>query len=72
MIKLLAIVQIASAILLTVFILLQQRGAGLGGIFGGEGGVYRTKRGAEKIIFISTIILAVIFLATSILNIFIK
>ena len=72
MVKLLAILQIASAVLMTIFILLQQRGAGLGGIFGGEGGVYRTKRGAEKIIFISTIILAVIFLATSILIIFVK
>lgn len=70
--RVLSIAQIVSAVLMTVFILLQQRGAGLGGIFGGEGGVYRTKRGAEKVIFISTIILAVIFLASSILHIFLK
>ena len=62
------IVQIISAVLMVIAILLQQRGAGLGGIFGGESGVYRTKRGAEKIIFISTIVLAAIFFACSILN----
>ncbi len=67
--KLLTIVQLSAAALLVVFILIQQRGAGLGGVFGGEGGVYRTKRGAEKIIFISTIVLAILFIAASILNV---
>jgi preprotein translocase subunit SecG len=70
MTQLLNIVQLTSAILLVVFILLQQRGAGLGGIFGGQGGVYRTKRGAEKIIFIITICLAVIFFTSSLLSVF--
>ena len=41
MLKILNISQLAVSILLIIFILLQQRGAGLGGIFGGEGGVYR-------------------------------
>ncbi|MFA6304488.1 MAG: preprotein translocase subunit SecG [Patescibacteria group bacterium] len=70
--KFITIIQLISAVLLAIFILLQQRGAGLGGIFGGEGSVYRTKRGAEKIIFITTIILAVIFLASAITSIFIQ
>lgn len=52
---------IVVSILLVLSILLQNRGAGLGGIFGGEGNVYRTKRGAEKVVFITTIVLAVIF-----------
>lgn len=43
------IVQIIIAVLLTVAILLQQRGTGLGGAFGGEGGVYYKKRGLEKL-----------------------
>ncbi|PIZ43803.1 preprotein translocase subunit SecG, partial [candidate division WWE3 bacterium CG_4_10_14_0_2_um_filter_42_7] len=47
------ILQIIMAVLLVAAILIQGRGTGLGGIFGGEGGVYRTKRGAEKIIFIA-------------------
>lgn len=54
--------QIIITILLIVFILLQNRGSGLGSAFGGEGNVYMTKRGAEKTIFILTIITAVLFI----------
>jgi len=64
--KILNIVQIAIAALLALGILLQQRGAGLSSAFGGEGGVYFKKRGAEKIIFIATIILAVLFVGIAI------
>jgi len=59
------IAQVVVAILLMLAILLQNRGAGLGGVFGGSGGVYLTKRGLEKKLFIATIILAVIFVALS-------
>ena len=67
--KIFTIIQLVSAVLLIIFILIQQRGAGLGGIFGGEGGVYRTKRGAEKILFIGTIILAILFIGTSLVGV---
>jgi len=40
---------------------MQARGAGLGAIFGGEGNVYRTKRGMEKRIFQATIVTAILF-----------
>lgn len=59
------IAQIVVSILLMVAILLQNRGAGLGGVFGGTGGVYLTKRGLEKKLFIATIVLAVIFILLS-------
>ncbi len=59
------IAQIVVAILLMVAILMQNRGAGLGGVFGGSGGVYLTKRGLEKKLFIATIVLAAIFLLLS-------
>ncbi len=59
--KIIQISTITVSILLILSILLQSRGAGLGGIFGGEGNIYRTKRGVEKVIFIATIVLAVIF-----------
>ena len=59
------IAQIAIAILLVVAILMQNRGSGLGGVFGGSGGVYLTKRGLEKKLFIATIVLAVIFIFLS-------
>ncbi len=65
----LGILQIILAILMVIAILLQQRGTGLSSAFGGEGNVYRTKRGLEKIIFIATIILAIAFLATAFINV---
>ena len=49
--KILNIVQIILACLLMTVILLQHRGTALGGAFGGEGNVYRTRRGAEKFLF---------------------
>ena len=64
----LQIAQLVISILLIVAILLKNRGAGLGGIFGGEGNVYRTKRGAEKIIFTATIVLAFAFFGLAIWN----
>ncbi|HAO81495.1 MAG TPA: preprotein translocase subunit SecG [Candidatus Veblenbacteria bacterium] len=68
----LQIAQIAVSVLLIISILLQNRGAGLGGIFGGEGNVYRTKRGLEKGLFVSTIIFAIIFFGLAIWNILIS
>ena len=62
------IVQLVAAVLLMVAILLQSRGAGVGGVFGGEGAVYQTKRGLEKKLFIATIILSIIFLGTALAN----
>ena len=70
--NILQIAQIVVAVLLMVFILIQQRGAGLGGIFGGEGGVYRTKRGIEKTLFILTIIFAVLFITSSVALVFLN
>lgn len=57
----LQIAQMSVSVLLIAAILLQNRGAGLGGIFGGEGNVYRTKRGFERILFWATIVLSVAF-----------
>ncbi len=72
MLFLIKVGQIIIAVLLTVAILLQNRGAGLGGVFGGGGGVYLTKRGLEKKLFIATIVLAVIFILLSLSIFFIK
>jgi protein translocase SecG subunit len=64
--KILNVAQIVIAALLCLGILLQQRGAGLSSAFGGGGEVYFKKRGAEKIIFIATIVLAVLFILSAI------
>jgi len=64
------IVQMIISLALIVVILLQAKGSGgLGGIFGGEGGVYRTRRGVEKTLFNVTVGLAVAFLLISIVGV---
>ena len=58
----LAILQIIVSIAIIALILLQERSAGLSGISGGGGGgFYQTRRGFERIIFGSTIVLAILF-----------
>ncbi|MDP3970698.1 MAG: preprotein translocase subunit SecG [bacterium] len=66
------IAQIIVSILMVVVILMQQKGAGLGSAFGGGDAVYTTRRGPEKFIFNSTIILAVLFLGLSIVAFFLQ
>ncbi|MEK7616177.1 MAG: preprotein translocase subunit SecG [Patescibacteria group bacterium] len=62
------IAQTVLGALLIIAILLQQRGSGLSGTFGGESSTYSTRRGAEKIIFTATIILAILFIGVSVVR----
>ena len=64
----LVIAQVAIPVLLVACILLQARGTGLGAAFGGEGNVYRTKRGIEKKLFQATILLAILFFGITLAN----
>ena len=60
------IAQILVAIVLTLVILLQAKGSGIGtALGGGTGGSFRTRRGVEKTLFQLTIFLAIVFLAIS-------
>lgn len=61
-----SIFQVVVSIFLIVLILLQERSAGVSGIFGGEGEVYHKRRGLERLIFGATIVLVLIFTALSI------
>jgi len=66
LIKIVTIAQVASAVLLIISILMQQRGSGLSGTFGGDGsGMYSTRRGIERALFIATIVFAIIFIGVS-------
>jgi len=65
----LRIVQIVSGVLLIGAVLLQQRGSGLGAAFGGGGEAYHTRRGIEKFLFIGTVILGTLFLASGLLQV---
>jgi len=62
LVNIISIIEIVVVVLLIITILLQQKGSGLGSAFGGSDDVYSTKRGAEKFIFYSSIVLSVIFL----------
>ncbi len=64
-------IQIVLAILLIAAILLQQRGSSLGGAFGGDNfsSAFHKRRGAELFLFKFAIGIAVLFVATTLLNI---
>ncbi len=70
--KILTIAQIALPILLITIILLQARGTGLGAGFGGEGQVHTTKRGVEKKIHNTTIVIALLFFLAAFLDIYLQ
>jgi preprotein translocase subunit SecG len=54
--------QIIIAVALIVVIMLQTRGAALGGVFGrSDSAVYKTRRGIEKTVFNVTIGLSLVF-----------
>lgn len=56
------------SLLLIVGIVLQQRGAGLGGAFGGDNfaSTFYKRRGAEKFLFTASIVLAILWVAGAI------
>ncbi|OGJ51978.1 preprotein translocase subunit SecG [Candidatus Peregrinibacteria bacterium RIFOXYB2_FULL_32_7] len=61
-------IQIISAILLTIFIIAQQRGSGLGSIAGTSSNqVFTSRRGPEKIIFNATVVLLAVFVLSSLI-----
>lgn len=60
--KYLDIALIITSIALIISVILQSKGAGLGGLTGADtGGIFTARRGIEKTLFRVTIVLAVIF-----------
>lgn len=61
-------IEITLSLLLIIGIVLQQRGAGLGGAFGGDNfaSTFYKRRGAEKFLFNATIVIALLFVASAI------
>ena len=69
--SLLPYIQIILSTLLVVAILLQRTGAQVGGAFGGGdnfSSAFHTRRGFEKGLFIGSIIIAVLFAASALVN----
>jgi protein translocase SecG subunit len=67
-------IQIIISILLTISILLQQSGAGIGsGLGGGDSAItYHTRRGLERVLFVFSIILSILLVGSSLFLISIK
>ena len=60
------VAQILVSIALTVLVLLQAKGSGIGtALGGGTTSSFRTRRGVEKTLFQLTIVLAIVFLVIS-------
>lgn len=68
----LLILNIALSIFIVILILIQGKGAGLGSAWGGGGEMFQTRRGIEKVTLRLTVILIIIFLAVSIVNLFLR
>lgn len=64
MIRFLDISIIITAVGLILSVILQSKGAGLGGLTGADtGGVFTARRGIERVLFWVTIVLSVVFFA---------
>ena len=69
--SLLPYVQIILSVLLVALILLQRTGAQVGGAFGGSdnwSSAFHTRRGAEKVLFMATIVIAILFAISALVN----
>ena len=70
--KFLDISLIITSVGLILSVILQSKGAGLGGLTGADtGGVFTARRGIERVLFWVTIVLSVIFFALVIASIII-
>ena len=67
-------VQVALSVLLVGAVLLQRTGASLGGAFGADNfsSGFHTRRGLEKTLFRATIVLAILFALSALLNLLIS
>jgi len=71
MLRIINISEIVVALILIISILLQNRGAGLSGTFGGDFGGYYSKRGFEKFLVYISVFLSALFLALAIAALFV-
>jgi preprotein translocase subunit SecG len=70
--RFLDIALIITSVALIISVILQSKGAGLGGLTGSDtGGVYTARRGIERTLFWVTIVLSVIFFVLAITTVII-
>ena len=63
------IAEILVSILLIVLILVQTRGTGLASGYSADSSIFRTRRGVERLVFQSTIVVGALFLVLSIASV---
>jgi preprotein translocase subunit SecG len=64
---------IITSIALIISVILQSKGAGLGGLTGADtGGIFTARRGIEKILFRVTIGLSILFFALAVTTVIVK
>ncbi len=66
------VIQIIVSIALIILTVMQGQSSGLGRMFGSDSSIHRTRRGVEKTFFNMTIILAVVFFITALLNVLVQ
>ncbi len=74
MLQILPYIQVILSVLLVVGVILQRSEAELGAGFGGDGatGTRFTRRGLEKLLFRATILVAILFVLSTLAPLFIK
>lgn len=69
--SLLPYIQVILSVVLIAIILIQKTGAQVGGAFGGSdnfSSAFHTRRGFEKVLFNTTIIIAILFAISALIN----
>lgn len=72
MLKILVWIEYIVSALIIASVLLQHRGAGLGGAFASSGNAYRSKRGIEKFLFNATIASAVVLVVVALTHLYLR
>ncbi len=64
---------IITSIALIASVILQSKGAGLGGLTGGDtGGIFTARRGIEKVLFRVTIVLSILFFILAVVSVIVS
>lgn len=63
------IAQIIVSVALIILVTIQSKGGSISRMFGGEGLVFKTRRGVERTLFHLTIVLVVVFFVMSVLSV---
>ncbi|MBI4054060.1 MAG: preprotein translocase subunit SecG [Candidatus Doudnabacteria bacterium] len=70
--KIINFAQIIISVTIIALIILQNKGTAMGTVFGGEGNVFHSRRGAEKWLFVGTAIAIGLFIVLGVANLILQ